>query len=122
MLKKLGVLATVCGVTILASGCGEENRAAEKPVKVTRCLYGARHGNPENGETMRLSATNPTSAPLSYDLELYWFDAQGHAQGDPVQMTTDVIPPGKTIAFWRTGWVDSSTAGWTCDVKVLGTN
>ncbi|RSN88936.1 hypothetical protein DMH26_30710 [Streptomyces sp. WAC 05379] len=68
---------------------------------------------------MEIQATNSLPDPTAYVVQLYWFDTTGR-QADGVKMTTDSIAPGKTITFTVHGRTPGDTAGWTCDVKVLG--
>ncbi|WP_326722782.1 hypothetical protein OHT59_28640 [Streptomyces sp. NBC_00243] len=68
---------------------------------------------------MEIQASNDFPDPTAYLIQLYWFDAAGR-QADGVRMTTDSVAPGKTITFTVYGRQPGDTAGWSCDVKVLG--
>lgn len=100
------------------AGCGgtgdDSSGEAQQsePAKVSHC-------DVDQGNSMEIQATNSLPDPTAYVLQLYWFDATGR-QADGVQMTTDSIAPGKTITFTVHGRQAGDTAGWTCDLKVLG--
>ncbi|WP_405823083.1 hypothetical protein OG241_41530 [Streptomyces sp. NBC_01390] len=114
----LAGMALLSAVSV--AGCGgqgdksSDDAESDEPVKVTRCAVGK-----DLGSSMDIQATNEFADPTAYLIQLYWFDAQGR-QAHGVKMTTDGIAPGKTITFTVHG-VPGDTEGWTCDVKVLGT-
>lgn len=92
---------------------GSSAEASSGPARVSACM-------PNYSLSMTIEATNRTTSPVQYDMEAYWFAADG----SPYLVKsaqTEAIAPGGTATVTAGNPADHQDykAGVTCQIKVL---